>query len=672
MIVINCRYFILLFLLLVTSFYANAKNSECDSLKIVLSKTSETNKLSILNDICFHCRFSDPQLAMSSGLDGLNRSKKNNSPNLEVYLHLNMGLLFFDQAQYESALNHFIAAEKGAERIADKRNMAAAMHNIGLVYQTQTLYEKALVNYNSALKNLKENGSESSVAAVLNSIGSIYYEMSEFEKALECFLEALKTSEELNDLAGIADGLNNAAVIYEEMKNYSKAMEYHRKSLVLSRKQSNQRAVSASLYNIALIYVSQKQYDNAINYIDSAMITAKKINAIEPLKEYYSTLSEIYYFKNDFKTALRYHTLFSDLKDTLVNQDRNKLIVEMSTKYQSEKKEKQNQILKQQNELQNLSINRQRIINYSVTLGFIMVLVLAFFIYRGYKQKKKANLQLEEKNLLIEEKNKIVEEKNKIVEEKNKDITDSIRYAKRLQTAILKPQQDLTKYFNDGFILFKPKDIVSGDFYWFEKFGNLSLFAAADCTGHGVPGAFMSIIGCNLLSQAVNEYEITQPAAILNSINKGLTKVLQQKGDADSFVTDGMDIALCSFNEEKMIVEYSGAFNPMWIIREGELIEFTADKFPVGAFVDSQVRKFNCHEIPVQKGDMVYVFSDGYADQFGGPAGKKFKYKPLQQLLLEHHDKPCAEQRIILNEALEQWMGKLEQIDDVLVIGIRI
>ncbi|MDQ3047682.1 MAG: tetratricopeptide repeat protein [Bacteroidota bacterium] len=508
-------------------------------------------------------------------------------------------------------------------------------------------------------------------APTLSNIGVVYSALGDKEKALEYFLKSLKFMEELEDIDGVANGLNNVAVIYEEMKNFSKAMEYHKKSLRLNRSQLNDRGVSASLYNIALIYKSQKDYQNAVSYIDSAMFLAKEQGALESIKEHYATLSEIYYEKNDFKKSLHYYTLLFALKDTLLNKDRNKQIVEMSTKYQTEKKEKENEILKQQNDLQNLSINRQKIINYSVTLGLLLVICLAFFIYKGYKQKQKANFQLEEKNLLIEEKNKIVEEKNKIVEEKNKDITDSIRYAKRLQSAILKPEHEIKDYFNDAFILFKPKDIVSGDFYWFEKFGRLSLVAAADCTGHGVPGAFMSIIGCNLLSQAVNEYAITQPAAILNSVNKGLSKVLQQKTDKIG-VSDGMDIALCSFDPDKMILQYSGAYNSLWLVRDGIMQEYKANKFPVGAFVDNQVRIFDNHEVAVQAGDMVYLFSDGFPDQFGGPAGKKFKYKKLQELLIKNSTYSAAVQREALDAAFANWIGNFEQVDDVLIIGVKI
>ncbi|MEW6469484.1 MAG: SpoIIE family protein phosphatase [Bacteroidota bacterium] len=343
--------------------------------------------------------------------------------------------------------------------------------------------------------------------------------------------------------------------------------------------------------------------------------------------------------------------------DSVLSRERSRQIVEMSTKYETEKKEQENKLLKSEGE-------RQRVVNIAITSGLVLCAALAFFIFRGYRQKQKANRELGEKNVLIEQ-------QKRVVEEKNKDITDSIRYAKRLQSAILKPENNLAMCFEENFVLFKPKDIVSGDFYWFEKFGKRSLVAAADCTGHGVPGAFMSIIGCNLLSQAVNEYAITQPAAILNSVNKGLSKVLQQRSDEPS-VKDGMDIALCAFDPEKMTIEFAGAYNPLWIVRNGQVIELKADKFPVGAFVGKEVRLFTNQEVQVQKGDMVYMFSDGYADQFGGPQGKKFKYSRMRQMLTDNCKKPMKEQREVFNRVIEDWKDQLEQIDDILLIGVKI
>jgi serine phosphatase RsbU (regulator of sigma subunit) len=661
----------ILLLLISFPFLGLAKSSERDSLLAALDTATGKYKVSILNDISYRCRFSDAALAMKSGQAGLALAKKGKHGVLEGYLRNNIGLLFLDKSQYEKALENFIEAAKVSESISDRKTMAMSMENIGIVYKSQHLYEKALLNFSGSLKVFTELNDKMSQANVYTDLGSLYYDLGDNEKALEYFLQSLKLMEELGDKGGIAGGYNNVAVIYEEMKNYSKAMEYHKKSLRLSREQLNTRSVSSSLYNIALIYKNQENYENAIRYIDSAVIYAKEVDALEYIKEYYGTLSEIFYSKGDYKTSLHYYTLLFAVKDTLLNQDRNKMIVEMSTKYQTEKKERENQILKQQNDLQNLSINRQRIISYSIAGGLILVLVLAFFIYRGYRQKQKANILLGRQNSEIVKQKNIIEEKNRIVEEKNKDITDSIRYAKRLQSAILKPEDQLGSCFEDGFILFRPKDIVSGDFYWFEKFGRVSMIAAADCTGHGVPGAFMSIIGCNLLSQAVNEYAITQPAAILNSVNKGLSKVLQQKMERAS-VTDGMDIALCTFDPESMMVEYSGAYNPLWLYRDGEITEFKGDKFPVGAFVDNEVRIFKNNEIPVKKGDVIYLFSDGFADQFGGPNGKKFKYQQLKSLLCNIGSEEGKVQKAALEKTFISWCGDLEQVDDVLVVGVKI
>ena len=578
---------------------------------------------------------------------------------------LGIGNVYLALGNYNKSLQYYLKSLHISESLNNQRDIGNCLNNIGAIYYYQKNLEKASEYWKQAITYYEKLGENDDIIACLSNIGNVYSEQNKTDKALEFFNRALKLSVEIGDKEQIAGAHINIGSVYVNEGFYPLALNEYLSALKLVEELGKLQEKALLLRNIGEVYRKKKDYNQAIISLESALSISKQIQSTEKMKLCYEELGNIYEASGDFEKAYKNHQLFMNAKDSLLNEESSKQIAEMQTKYDTEKKEKENQILKQTVDIQDLNSNRQRIIIYSVSALSVLLISLAFFIFRGYKQKQKANLQLKEKNLLIEE-------KNKIVEEKNKDITDSIRYAKRLQTAILKPENTLTNYFEDGFVLFKPKDIVSGDFYWFEKFGNLSLIAAADCTGHGVPGAFMSIIGCNLLSQAVNEYAITQPAAILNSINKGLTKVLQQKGDADSFVTDGMDIALCSFNPEKMIVEYSGAYNPMWIIRDNKVLEFVADKFPVGAFIDSQVRMFKCHEIKVQKGDMIYMFSDGYADQFGGPLGKKFKYKPLQALLLENHKKSGLEQKIALNKAFESWAGNLEQIDDVLIIGIRI
>lgn len=300
-----------------------------------------------------------------------------------------------------------------------------------------------------------------------------------------------------------------------------------------------------------------------------------------------------------------------------------------------------------------------------------LVIVFSLFAYikireRNLIQEKKI---LEEK---VEERTAEVVQKNKELDEKNKDITASIRYAKRIQDAILPPDDFVRTYLPKTFILFKPKDIVSGDFYWLNDKKDMVLFAAVDCTGHGVPGAFMSIVGHSKLDQIVGEHDITTPSEILNELNKSVSETLRQSYAEDNSVKDGMDIALCAFNRKTNIMQYAGAYNPLWLIRNGELIEYKADKFPIGNLKAGENKKFTNHAIPLIPGDTLYIYSDGFADQFGGTEGKKFKYSAFKKLLLENQHLSMEEQGELLNETIENWRGKLEQVDDILVIGTRL
>jgi sigma-B regulation protein RsbU (phosphoserine phosphatase) len=278
--------------------------------------------------------------------------------------------------------------------------------------------------------------------------------------------------------------------------------------------------------------------------------------------------------------------------------------------------------------------------------------------------------------LALAESNNELEIKNEIIEEKNKDIRDSINYAQRIQQAILPSFEKINKVLNDYFILFKPKDIVSGDFYWHatvrttpvnnEPPQDIIVMAAVDCTGHGVPGALMSIIGSTILNQTTTSAAVNSPADALGFLNKEITKTLNS-------IKDGMDMALCAINLKKMELQYAGANNPLYIVRQKQFIEVKADKQAIGADTDnSDVKVFTNHSIKLEKGDSIYLFTDGYADQFGGPNGKKFKYKKFQDLLIEIQDNSMEEQKHILNYHFEQWKGKLEQVDDILVIGIRV
>ncbi len=286
----------------------------------------------------------------------------------------------------------------------------------------------------------------------------------------------------------------------------------------------------------------------------------------------------------------------------------------------------------------------------------------------------KMRTKLAENERILEEKVKLrteeIVKQRETLEDLYNDVTDSIKYAKRLQNSILPTASKITDICPDSFVYFKPKDIVSGDFYWFDKVGDLSLYAAVDCTGHGVPGAFMSLVGANGLNKIVRENKVTKPSEILNELNKYVSESLNHEDSVDA-IRDGMDMTLCTVDYKQMKLQYAGANNPLYIIRDDKFIIVKADKFSISSF-DENEKSFTNHEIDIQKEDVIYVFSDGYADQFGGKKDKKFMYKRFRDLILKSHKKPIDTQKKILNSELNKWMGNTDQIDDILVIGLRI
>jgi ligand-binding sensor domain-containing protein/serine phosphatase RsbU (regulator of sigma subunit) len=304
-------------------------------------------------------------------------------------------------------------------------------------------------------------------------------------------------------------------------------------------------------------------------------------------------------------------------------------------------------------------------------IGVILFIVTGIYLFIKIrvaslkKSEEKLKEEVRRRTAEISKQKDELENNKDIIEQKNKDIMDSIHYAKRIQSAILPSDKIVNEYLKDSFILYKPKDVVAGDFYWMEHKDGTVLFAAADCTGHGVPGAMVSVVCNNALNRSVREYGLTNPGEILD---KTRDIIVQEFEKSDEDVKDGMDIALCSLKEN--ILEYSGAHNPLWIIRKGEIIETKANKQPIGQFDNPQ--PYTTHKFELQKEDVIYIFSDGYVDQFGGAKGKKFKSRAFKELLLSIQDKSMLEQNKIIDDAFETWRGSLEQIDDVCIIGVRV
>lgn len=575
-----------------------------------------------------------------------------------------LGIIYSRQGNYSKAIEEYLSSLASYERMNDKDGISIAYNNIGLNYERQSQLEKAIDFYQKSLKIKLEIGKPLGIAQAKINLGNVFISLKKYDLSLKYFNEALEIQKELNNTTIEATIINSIGIIYQEQKNYDAAMGYFMKALVLRNKIGDKYGANDIRNNLAIINNIQGKYSKAIEYALESYAAANEMENLELIKQSAQTLSSSYEKSGNTNDALKFYKIYNAYKDSVYNKENTEKSIQAELKYEFSKQAEKENLEREKQELeQKEAVKRQAIIRNFLILGFVLLLFVAFLIYRNLKQKQKANNQLQFAYSQVEE-------KSNLLEEKNKEVFDSIKYAKRLQEAILPNNEFIKKLFPESFVFYKPKDIVSGDFYWFEHWGNKKMFAAVDCTGHGVPGAFMSIVGYNLLNQAINEHGLTKPNLILNELNKGITKTLKQTFE-DSAVKDGMDIALCSFNSDTNVLEYAGAFNSLWLLRDNAITEIKADKQPVGLFLGEELKSFTNKEILIRKGDTVYVFTDGYADQFGGPKGKKFKYKKLQNTLLSNSSKSMPEQKLVLEKGIEEWQGDLEQIDDILVIGIR-
>ncbi len=569
-------------------------------------------------------KFGDFDASLTHYSEALEIFEKHNYKNGLAGLYINLGLLYDESLRPAQAIDFYKKALKISQEINDQISEASAYTNLGSMYNDQGNHDLAIECLEKSIVLKKQNGNKKGEATSLNNLGATYYQMGNMEKALECFQGSYDIYNQINDTKNCFSPLNNLGSIYFDKKEFDKALSYYEKAYEVSQKLGSLSKEILCLESLALTH---KELGNA-------------------------------------SQALDFSIQCSSLKDTLFNKDQAEITAEMQMRFASEKKQQENEIL-------NLQVKSESFIKMIFIVVAGLLLVLAFFIFRGLKQKQKINKALEEKNKIIEEQKLTVEKQKHIVEEQNKDITDSIKYAERIQNAILPPDQLWYSLLHDSFVFYKPKDILSGDFYWVEQRGDLVFVAAADCTGHGVPGALISIVNYNLLNKAVLEKELNDPAEILNYVNNQLTVALHQTFQ-ESSVRDGMDISLCVINTKTLEIHYAGANNPIYIVSENALTQLVANKFPVGAFVDEKLQLFTSQKMRLEKGDLIYLFSDGYADQFGGQNGKKLKYKTFKEILLEIHHLSASEQQQILANRFTAWKGNLEQVDDVLVIGIRV
>lgn len=645
---------------------------------------SDTTKLNTLNEISWqHINTGNYESALSflnqaidfskeimhsSALSKTNRSviKKNLGKSYNY-----LGIIYKYKGDYDKSLEYYFKSLKIKEETEDKNGMAASYNNIGTIYTSKNYYDKAVEFYLKSLALFEELKDKNGMAATYNNIGNNHYLKKDYDKALEYYTKSLKIREEIGDQKGMAKSYNNFGLIYSVRKEYNKSLEFYFKALEIRWAIKDKNGMASSHRNIGDVYILQNKLSDAKKHLLDALKIATEINAKPLMIDAYKSLSRCDSTQGDFKGAFQYYRLYSDTKDEIFNEESDKSLTEMQTKYESQTKEKEIALLNKEKEKQAgiaaAESKRQKQILLFVSGFLLLVITFSFFMYRGYRQKKKANETISAQKIEVEK-------QRDLIEIKNKDITDSINYAKRIQTAILPSIENIQKHLPDSFIIYQPKDIVSGDFYWFTEKENYFIVAIADCTGHGVPGAFMSMIGNDILTQIVIEKGITTPNLILSQLHDGVKKSLKQDTN-ESETKDGMDIAIISFDKKNYSsIQYSGALRPLWLLKKNttEIIEYKADKHSIGGAYSESTSEFTNHTIKLEKGDSLYLSTDGYADQFGGEFGKKMMTKNMKELIVSIQSKNMSEQKNILEAHFKSWKQNKDQVDDVLVFGVSI
>jgi len=549
--------------------------------------------------------------------------------------------------------------------------MLNALYNLSTLFSYRGEDEKGNSYLEQAIHLSELSGNIKSAAFGYSSMASNYFFASNYNKAMVYYEKAMRFAKSLNDLNLMSNLYGNRAVGLVRLKRYEEALKYHELTIALDIQLENKEGLKTDYLNIADVYIKMKNNEKALEFNFKSLELALEQNSINSIMMAYSGLAESYQQMGNNAKALEYLQLYTNWKDTLYSQQNAEAIAEMQTKYDTEKKETENNLLKTQQALDKAEIDKKATQQYMLLLGLGLALIIVFYVVYSLNQKKKIN--------------KILNTQNEIIAEKNKDITDSINYAQRLQGAILPEMSILNKHY-ESFIYYQPKDIVSGDFYWLKEMGDKIYFSVVDCTGHGVPGAFMSIIGYNSLNRIVEDFNVVKPGDILDELNIQVNKVLGTQENKGLTIRDGMDISICCINRETKILEYAGANNSLYLLRKSQnesldlettmeeygicFYEIKSNKMPIGG--GDNTKNYQTHTIKLNKEDTIYLFSDGFADQFGGPKGKKFMYKNFKKLLLSIQKNSIENQLKELDKTMVKWKGELSQLDDICVMGVKI
>jgi serine phosphatase RsbU (regulator of sigma subunit) len=626
--------------------------------------------------------------------------------------------VYGDKGLYEESKKLLDQSIAIRQQINDEFSLGACYSALGITYAHMGNYMLGIEYIQKSIIIREKNKDKRGLANSYLSLYKIYIDIGEADKAMESEFKSLEICKEINDLQCVSGRLTNLGEIYQNKGDYKTALIYHFMALSISKQVNIRNRIADVHENIAKNYNYTGKYADALKHIDSCLSIRKLIgdeegmvsaqlvlseikynqhqigaaiehgsNALDAglklnlpylIKDAHLVLSNAYDEKHNSERSLYHYKHYIQLRDSLYNLDKTKEIVRKELEFNFSKK----QALQKLETAKKLAetdaeSRKQRIIIIFSIIGLVVLSALLLFGIRQYRSKivseKKLQYLNSDLNLInyqLIEKSQIIETQHSTIHQKNKEITDSIKYAQKIQTAMMPLKHEFASYFSDSFILFSPKDIISGDFFWITSKNDKIIFATSDCTGHGVPGGFMSMLGVSLLNEIINEHDLTEPALILSRLRKKVITALRQKGLSGE-QQDGMDMTICVLDKQTLTLTYASANHTLYVIKKGVLEEHKGDKQPVGIF-GKDLKPFKQYSLQLEKGDLIYTFTDGLADQFGGPKGKKFKYKQLKELILSVKDEPLSVQENIIYRSFANWKGQLEQVDDVCLIGIKV
>lgn len=661
---------------IVNSIYG--ENREIDSLKKALRlSTNDIDKATTLVRLSYFYLYVNTDSSFFYCELCKRISEKANFPEGIANSEINVGNIFNLKGSYTVAMQHFLKAIEIGEKSDLKQTLVWGYANIGLIYLYQRKFNLAIDYTQKSLDKALEIKDHESIANSYNNLGEIFNYQMKFDEALKHYIQSYRYNMEHNGSQSFrAMNLLNIGDVYLKTKRYDSAQVYFDQAQVIATKIGDSRSISICLYGIAIIDSSKHNLQGSFIKASESLKLAQEINSIEEIRNSSRLLYELSKRKNDPLNALKYFEITTNASSTIYNLEKSKEIVELQAEYDISQKNKEI-------ELQNEKLKKQRVFLFSSILVMSLLVLLVFLLFLYQRKTRRTNILLTNQKNEILQKNKvitsqmdeieaqrdeIIKQKN-IIELKNKNLTDSINYAQRIQGVLLSKSMVIPKPIDDAFIYYQPKDIVSGDFYYIKELENCVVVSIADCTGHGVPGAFMSMLGMTLLNEIFLHSQPANAAAVLEELRIKVKEALNQT-IFKTETKDGMDIALCIIDKYSNRVQYAGAYHPLILIRNGELIEYKATRNPVGVHIKEF--PFENNEIEYQIGDIFYAFSDGFSDQVGGLGKQKFKVSEFKKLLKEIHDYPLKKQHLYLEEMNKSWRMGIDQTDDILVVGFRL